>query len=318
MESGTPGSVESARNRQPPDLQDLLQRTSRTFALTIPLIPEPLRTEVSVAYLLFRIIDTFEDATHWDSTRKASALSRFTWLIESESTHKVPEVVEEWLRDPPVHHEGYLALLAATPRVLEWHRGLRPEAREQLRRHLARSARGMMSVVERTDASGVLQLQTMQDLRDYCFVVAGIVGEMLTELFVLQSPALAGSADELRARAVEFGEGLQLVNILKDVRPDEAEGRVYLPRQADLAEVFVLARADLRRAAEYTNILRAAGADKGVVAFNALNARLAVATLRLLRDQGPGAKLTRLQVMGLAAEVVHAVETNDVLFPEHA
>jgi farnesyl-diphosphate farnesyltransferase len=316
VEPGISRSVEEESGHQPAELYDLLHRTSRTFALTIPLLPEPLRTEVGVAYLLFRIIDTFEDATHWETARRVKALVRFVRLMDREDSHDAQGVAAEWLRDPPLDHEGYLALLAATPRVLRWHRSLRPAAREQLRRHVERSARGMMSIVERTDGNGLLQLQTLQDLRDYCFVVAGIVGEMLTELFLLQSPSMAASADDFRARAIEFGEGLQLINILKDARPDEAEGRVYLPRQVGLAEVFGLARADLRRAAEYTNLLRTAGADKGIVAFNAINTRLAIATFRVLRDQGPGTKLTRLQVTGLAAQVLHAVETDGVLFPE--
>ena len=107
-------------------------------------------------------------------------------------------------------------------------------------------------------------------------------------------------AGDLRARAVEFGEALQLVNILKDSQSDGAEQRTYLPREASLAEVFSLARADLRRAIEYTELLRTAGADRGIVAFNALNLRLAIGTLHLLRTEGPGAKLTRTQVAGIA------------------
>ena len=47
------------------DVNDLLVKTSRTFALAIPLLPEPTRREVGLAYLLFRIADTFEDATAW-------------------------------------------------------------------------------------------------------------------------------------------------------------------------------------------------------------------------------------------------------------
>ena len=47
-----------------PTLMDhLLEKTSRTFALTVPLLPEPTRCEVTVAYLLFRVADTLEDAT---------------------------------------------------------------------------------------------------------------------------------------------------------------------------------------------------------------------------------------------------------------
>ena len=137
---------------------------------------------------------------------------------------------------------------------------------------------------------------------------------MLTELFLMSAASLEGVAAELRARSVRFGEALQLVNILKDARPDASEGRVYLPRQVSLAEVFMLAREDLRIAAEYTELLRDGGAPRGLVAFNALNARLATATLRAMRDRGLGAKLTRTQVLGISAEVMRALESGAPLF----
>ena len=299
------------------DLNTLLLKTSRTFALTIPMLPEPTRTEVGVAYLLFRIIDTFEDATAWSPERRIQALAEVGPLLDEADPRAVAQATSAWLVDPPLIHAGYLDLLRVTPQVVSWYHALAPRAREQLRVHLGRSAQGMADFVGRTRGDGVLELETLQELRDYCFAVAGIVGHMLTELFVIGGPpSLAAAADELRGNAVQFGEGLQLVNILKDARPDAAEGRRYLPRQVQLPEVFVLARADLAAAAAYTETLRTHGADRGLVAFNAINTRLAIATLRLLRDQGLGSKLGRLQVTGLVAEVMHALEVGGSLFPE--
>jgi len=296
-------------------LQALLQKTSRTFALTIPMLPQPLRTEIGVAYLLFRIIDTFEDATAWPPAERQKALRDFVALMDEGTPDDAARAVaENWLRHPPIDHDGYRELLGETSRVLGWYRRLSPPARAQMRTHVERSAQGMSRFVDRTDGSGLLRLETMADLHDYCYVVAGIVGEMLTELFVLGDGRLDGVAGELRARAIAFGEGLQLVNILKDAGADAVEGRTYLPRQVQLAEVFTLARADLRKATEYIEMLRAAGADRGLVAFNALNASLAIATLRLLRDKGLGAKLTRPQVAGLAAHVAHALDVGLPLF----
>ena len=52
------------------DLETLLIATSRTFALAIPLLPEPLRREVTLSYLLFRVADTFEDAASWPRARR--------------------------------------------------------------------------------------------------------------------------------------------------------------------------------------------------------------------------------------------------------
>jgi farnesyl-diphosphate farnesyltransferase len=297
------------------ELMAFLRKTSRTFALTIPMLPEPLRQQIGVSYLLFRIIDTFEDATAWTPAKRTEALGDFVQLLAPFEASDSASHVARWMEVPPVAHAGYLELLAATPRVLAWYRRFDAAARVQIHRHVERSALGMCQFVERTDARGVLRLETLRDLRQYCFFVAGIVGEMLTELFVMASgEAVSRAAPELRARAIAFGEGLQLVNILKDAGADAVEGRVYLPRQVLLAEVFVLARADLRQAAEYTELLRAAGADRGLVAFNALNARLAIETLRVLRDRGLGSKLTRTQVAGLAADVAHALEADAPLF----
>ncbi len=57
-------------------LDDLLLKTSRTFALSIPLLPEPTRREVGIAYLLFRVADTLEDATLWTARRQVEQLER--------------------------------------------------------------------------------------------------------------------------------------------------------------------------------------------------------------------------------------------------
>jgi farnesyl-diphosphate farnesyltransferase len=284
------------------DIETLLQKTSRTFALTIPCLPQPTRDEVGIAYLLFRIIDTFEDAVLWPPARRQEALAQFITLLDGPAGASEP-LAQQWAREPPLAHEGYQELLAHTPYVLARFEALRPEVRQILREHVARSAQGMSSFVGRTKPEGRLQLDTLDDLRAYCYAVAGIVGEMLTELFVLGRPGMQRVAPELRKRAAAFGEGLQLVNILKDARPDAAEGRTFLPRQAPLREVFVLARQDLADAAAYVDLLREGGAEPGLVAFNAFICRLAAANLQILRDQGLGAKLTRLTVAKIAAEI---------------
>jgi farnesyl-diphosphate farnesyltransferase len=297
------------------DIDDLLLKTSRTFALTIPLLPEPTRSEVGVAYLLFRIIDTFEDAVHWTPEHRIAALGQFAGLLDGPP-EAATWMVEACAREPPVDHAGYRELLAKMPAVLRAFQGLQPGAREPIRKHLARSADGMSGFVSRAVGPNGLELQTVDDLRDYCYAVAGIVGEMLTELFLLGRPALAPIAEDLRNRAAQFGEGLQLVNILKDARPDAAEGRIFLPRTASSREIFALADDDLAAAGDYTEMLRTAGAERGLVGFNAFIIKLAVATLQVLRERGQGAKLSRLQVAKIAAEVTHAIGQGRPLFEQ--
>jgi farnesyl-diphosphate farnesyltransferase len=296
------------------DIDDLLLKTSRTFALTIPLLPEPTRSEVGVAYLLFRIIDTFEDAVHWTPEHRITALGQFAGLLDGPP-EAAAAMVEACARQPPVDHAGYRELLAKMPVVLRAFHALQAGAREPIRKHLARSADGMSGFVSRVGPKG-LELQTVEDLRDYCYAVAGIVGEMLTELFLLGRPAMATIAEDLRNRAAQFGEGLQLVNILKDARPDAAEGRIFLPRTASSREIFALAEDDLAAAGDYTEMLRTAGAERGLVGFNAFIIKLAVGTLQVLRERGLGAKLSRLQVAKIAAEVTHAIGQGRPLFEQ--
>lgn len=290
-------------------LQDQLLKTSRTFALAIPLLPQPTAREVTVAYLLFRIADTFEDASVlWQRPRQIAALDEFVQLLRQPSVKRAEELAASWLAAPPTEHGGYLELLGNTPRVFEAYLGFSPEAREIIERHTVRTAQGMGSVVERADDNGVLRLENIQDLRDYCYIVAGIVGELLTDLFILGSSALEPVADYLSERAALFGEGLQLVNILKDSSSDATEGRNYLPASAERSEVFALARRDLRAAAEYTLAVQKAGGPGGVVLFTGLPLELAWATLDRVERDGPGAKLSRPEVYRIHSRLKAAVK----------
>lgn len=296
------------------DLEDLLLRTSRTFALSIPRLPEPLRREVTVAYLLFRIADTFEDAAGWPTRRRLDALADFRALVEAVAASSGPIDAElhgraaalaaSWTAgDLPSVHAGYLDLVGATPAVIEAHAVLAPSARATVARHTARTARGMAEFVSRHDPDGRLELEDLDDLRRYCYVVAGIVGELLTDLFVTAEPRLAPVAGTLRERAARFGEALQLVNILKDAAADAGEGRRYLPAEPGRGAVFTLARRDLGAAADYVRRLQEGGASSGLLAFTALPVELAWRTLERVERDGPGAKLARGEVALLVADL---------------
>ncbi len=303
-----------------PDLDLLLEKTSRTFALSIPLLPEPTRSQVTVAYLLFRIADTFEDAAQWPRERRIRALHQLADMLDGEAAADAVEArARAWADALPSEHAGYLELLAATPFVLRRFLALEPEARRIVGLHTVRTARGMAHFVERTDDAGHLALADEADLVDYCYVVAGIVGEMLTDLFLLHRGALAGDAAYLRQRAARFGEALQLVNILKDSDADAREGRRFLPPQVDRAHVFRRARRDLGAASEYVLCLQEAqlrrGADRGLVAFTALPVRLAWATLDKVEAEGPGSKIGRDEVHRIAAELERALEEGTPAVP---
>ena len=220
-------------------LEELLEKTSRTFALSIPVLPEPTRRQVMIAYLLFRIADTFEDAAPWAPERRVEALREFQGLLSAYSPGDAARLASRWTAAGPSPNPAYGELIAEVPLVLEAFFAQEEEAVSSVRAHVLRSAEGMAGFVERS-REGVLVLDDVADLQAYCYAVAGIVGEMLTDLFLLGRAPLAGIAPSLRERAGTFGEALQLVNILKDTATDVAEGRSFLPRSAPRSEVFAI------------------------------------------------------------------------------
>jgi farnesyl-diphosphate farnesyltransferase len=293
------------------DLEQLLIATSRTFALAIPLLPEPLRREVTLSYLLFRVADTFEDAASWPRALRVEALGRFDELLENPGREEIEKVSRHWAEEVPCEQLGYRELLADLPFVLDAFFALSPEAVGLIREHVLRTSRGMAGFVDRTTDEGELRLRDVQDLQDYCYVVAGIVGELLTELFLLGRPRLEPVASRLRERSRAFGEGLQLVNIVKDSATDATQGRRYLPDGVERAEVMALARRDLQAASEYVLDLQGAGAERGLVAFVALPVRLATATLDRIEEAGPGSKLTRPEVYAIVQRMNRALDRDE-------
>jgi farnesyl-diphosphate farnesyltransferase len=279
------------------DVDDLLQKTSRTFALAIPLLPEPTRRSVSLAYLLFRVADTVEDATEWSRTERVDALGE---LARVKDVSAATSLRERWVKQPPCHHAGYMELIGNMPELFTALDGLAPAARAIVMRHAARTIEGMASIVTRGSEHGRVALATLAELRDYCYLVAGIVGELLTELFLNDAPQLERERVDLEANTRLFGEGLQLVNILKDERSDAGDGRTYLPPGVARSEVITLARSDLDGAKRYIAALTRGGAPGGYVAFTSLCTDLAVASLDKLEA---GAKLSRDEVFAILSKV---------------
>jgi farnesyl-diphosphate farnesyltransferase len=296
------------------DLADLLEKTSRTFALSIPVLPEPTRCEVRVAYLLFRIADTFEDASHWPPADRIQAIADFNALLSDYSRTRAENLARTWVERGVARHSGYQELISEVPFVLDSFFALSAGAIPPVREHVVRSADGMASIVART-SGGQLTLSSIPDLKAYCYIVAGIVGEMLTELFLLDRPTLSGIAGYLRERAATFGEALQLVNILKDSATDAREGRQYLPSGVPPADVFAIARYDLGVAGDYILALQKADAPRGIIEFCALPVQLAWAALERVEKHGPGAKVPRPEVFLITQRLKRALDRGEPAAP---
>ena len=206
--------------------QKALGEVSRTFALTIPLLPENLEQAVGNAYLLCRIADTIEDDEALTSDAKA-LFSRE--LIELVNGAGDSDAYAETLAPKlgPETPQAERDLVAHTTQVLEITRQLNKEQIEAINTCVARMATGMPEFQQSLTPSG---LPDMATLNSYCYYVAGVVGEMLTKLFCDYSEKIASRREALTKLAFSFGQGLQLTNILKDVWVDQKRGVCWLPK----------------------------------------------------------------------------------------
>ncbi|MEM9355735.1 MAG: squalene/phytoene synthase family protein [Pseudomonadota bacterium] len=280
------------------NIHELLQNTSRTFALAIPLLPEPDRTDVSLAYLIFRIADTLEDSEQLTASDRIEALKDYRHLLENPEQIRISAFTAKWKSKSPAADEDHRKLFENTPQVFAQLSDREPWVERYIREHAQQTCDGMIEMIPQV-ARG---LRSEPQLHRYCYYVAGVVGEMLTKLFAARIDDF--EADEVSlAESRAFGEGLQLVNILKDAEQDGQAGRRFLPMESDKSELFQLARKNLSVAARYVGRLVRAQAAPGYLEFCQLPLLLGTATLDKVEQLGPGAKVSREQVSELLARV---------------
>ncbi|RKI51537.1 squalene/phytoene synthase family protein [Corallococcus sp. AB049A] len=288
-----------------------LPRVSRTFALNIPLLPEPLDLAVTVAYLLCRIADTLEDespgAVHGAWLDELGTLVSLEpgWEARARSFAREARLA---LRDEAPEAEA--ELLSQTPAVLETLASLPSWVHPPIAR-CVRTMTGGMKQIQRMHGGGgqVMGLPDLQALFLYCYYVAGVVGEMLTGLFVASSPRVAWREPWLMPRAPAFGRALQLTNILKDVREDLDRGSCWLPRDRMAAHGLTpatLALPSLRG--------RAMALMDELVSVARRELDVALEYSLALPVEEPGLRLFCLYPLFFAAATLDAVEGNPAVF----
>ena len=214
----------------------ILPGVSRTFALTIPQLPAPLREVVGNAYLLCRIADTIEDAPALSVAQKQAFSERFIEVVAGrEAGERFARELEPLL--PPSILPSEHDLIANTARIVRITRGFRTVQRDALERCVRIMSRGMAEFQRNATVDG---LDDLVQLDRYCYHVAGVVGEMLTELFCDYSAEIGERREELIELSVSFGQGLQMTNILKDLWDDHRRGACWLPRDVFRSAGFEL------------------------------------------------------------------------------
>jgi farnesyl-diphosphate farnesyltransferase len=283
--------------------EEILHGVSRTFALTIPELPDRLRRPVTTGYLLCRIADTIEDDRGLEADLKDRYLEAFLEALESGRG------AEEFARGLHLRLSARTpaderVLVREFPRVLRVTHSLPSADRKALLECVSTMSRGMGEYERNRSRCG---LADVRDLERYCYYVAGVVGEMLTKLFCNYSPDIEARRPLLETHAVDFGLGLQMTNILMDIWDDIDRGTCWLPREVfqrhgydldrlapghrgnidaftgGLDELIGLAHEKLRSALAYTLLIPRH--ETGIRRFLAWALLLAVLSLRKVHEK---------------------------------
>ncbi|MGB6219817.1 squalene/phytoene synthase family protein [Haloferula sp.] len=205
----------------------LVREVSRSFALSLRLLPGPMRDPVSLAYLLARASDTLADSS------SVPAEARMEWLdgfIAEVNGHG-----HAWRSDlrrfsEKQSHAGERRLMERLDDCFAGLGGLAGRQQEIVREVILIITGGQRLDLERF-ASGPAKLPDAGSLEDYCWRVAGCVGAFWTKIGfeTLGEGFSKTDPKQLEDWGINYGKGLQLVNILRDLPGDLAQGRCYLP-----------------------------------------------------------------------------------------
>jgi farnesyl-diphosphate farnesyltransferase len=224
----------------------LLRDHARTFSPTLRLLPKRLRDPLELAYLLARASDTIADSGSMPTTRRAALIKELEGVL---ATGNFAQWLPEFSLGDFSTKEG--ELLFATPALLA--RLARHSDRAEIVTLLSNILKGQLFDLRRFPSERPL---SPPELECYCADVAGSVGVTWTHLIAIHAPHLLKlPAEELIPKALSYGKGLQLLNILRDRSADLALGRIYVEEKNAL-EMIALTRTWLSEGESYLQYLR--------------------------------------------------------------
>jgi farnesyl-diphosphate farnesyltransferase len=268
----------------------ILGSVSRTFALTIPLLPPAIEIAVGNTYLLCRIVDTIEDAAEL-SPKEKQGLSKL-FLDAVLGSISVTSFITPCLDALRGHtNVDELDLIAHTPTVLRILHTLPNRDQAAISRCVSIMSEGMSHFHHRQNQNG---LRDLAEFEEYCYVVAGVVGELLTTIFGHYSPKFAKHISGHEQLAIDFGQALQMTNILKDSPADRARGVCWMPAQMSQAELLKIAYDKLQSSLSY--ILLLPKNEIGMRRFCLLAFGLAVMTLEKISTREEVSNKTEMKL----------------------
>jgi farnesyl-diphosphate farnesyltransferase len=221
------------------NLENLLKKVSRSFYLTLRILPQAIKPQLGLAYLLARATDTIADTEVIDVSLRQAVLSDLRTSVQTASTGGRPTLPDfsSFMEAHPSLNQSEAAerfLLQNFDILLEELKKFKDFDRREIRKVLEIITHGQAMDLARFCSAGkaLVALKTDEELDQYTYEVAGCVGEFWTRLCrVYLFPTAALDDTQLLSDAVLFGKGLQLVNILRDLPKDLQQGRCYIPKQ---------------------------------------------------------------------------------------
>ena len=210
----------------------LLRGVSRTFYLSLTVLPNGLREPVGLAYLLARAADTIADTRLLPPDQRLGLLLSFRDQVRGPAQLPVLEKIKDALTEAQAIPEER-TLLESLPEFLEFLESLPEDDRRLVRTVLATLTYGMEGDLINfpgEDSGEIAALERTADLEKYLYHVAGCVGQFWTEISAAHAAGLNGwDPGAMAELGVAYGKALQLTNILRDLPRDLRIGRCYLP-----------------------------------------------------------------------------------------
>lgn len=282
----------------------ILRAVSRSFYISIRFLPRRLRQPVGLAYLLARATDTVADTAQIPALVRAQMLADLSSVVQGGvSPDALVDLVNSFA--PLQTNEAERQLIESLPNCLEALARSSSDDRDDIRSVLQKITKGQALDIERFgDTAQPRALATDLELHEYTYLVAGCVGEFWTRLCFRHIGNFSDLPEmEMAELGKRYGNGLQLINILRDAHSDLQAGRCYFPIQ-ELEEIGIDPSQILLEPSRFEFILEKwrEEAQRGLIAgmgyvhaihnprirgVTALPALIGARTLSMLRAAGP-------------------------------
>ena len=208
----------------------LLEDTSRSFFLTLKVLPKRIRGQVGLLYLLARIADTIADSKIGETSILIESLKKYEESVKDDSMI-IPnlESIAQLQED-----DGEERLLRNVSQVISCLKKFNSADKDRILRCLSIIIAGQTLDLERfgpaNDSKEISALQSSDEMDDYAYRVAGSVGEFWTSMTLAHLIKVDGPTEKkMFDLGVKFGKALQMINILRDIPEDLRFGRCYIP-----------------------------------------------------------------------------------------